>query len=579
MMKIPILDWLPKYKIEYFKGDLFAGITVGIILIPQGMAYAMIAGLPPVYGLYAAIMPQLVYAIFGTSRQLAVGPVAMDSLLVAVSVSTLAEAGSEHYIALSLLLAFMMGVIQLILGLVRMGFLVNFLSKPVISGFTSAAAIIIGLNQVKYLLGIDILRNSSVFSIIQQSFNQIEKINIYALAIGLGGVILIKTLKKIHKGIPSALVIVVLGILITYFLRLDKQSVQIIGLIPSGLPHFQVPSFSFEILKKLLPAALTLAFIAFMESISVAKSIEVMHQGEYKIKPSQELIALGLGNIIGSLFMSYPTTGGFSRSAVNHQSGANTNLSAFVAAALIAMTLLFLTSIFFYLPKAILASIIMVAVFGLIDFNFVKYLWKIQKQDFWMLVATFVITLVFGIKEGILAGVFLSLGLLIYRTTRPHVAVLGKIDSSGDYRNINRFVEASTREDILIIRYDSQLYFANAIHFVESLEKLSEEKGDKLKLIILNAESVSFMDTSALEELKKLVSTLNKKGIQLYFMGLIGPVRDFLSKSDFVDEVGQDCFFTEVQQAIDYYDQKPEASKKINFSIATQSNAFKEKEV
>ena len=309
---LPILDWLPHYKKAYLAGDISAGITVGIMLIPQGMAYAMIAGLPPVYGLYAAITPQIIYAIFGTSRQLAIGPVAMDSLIVAAGVSVIAEAGSEYYTAMAILLSFMMGTIQFSFGLFNLGFIVNFLSKPVISGFTSAAALIIGINQLQHIVGFDLQRSNNIFSIILEAIQKVEKLNYYALAIGITSIILIRALKFYNRRIPGALIVVILGTLLVYILRLDYNGIFIVKDIPQGLPKFSVPEFSFENINKLGSIAITLALIAFMEAISVAKAIESKHKGEYKLNNNQEMIGLGLGNIIGSFFQAYPTTGGVS---------------------------------------------------------------------------------------------------------------------------------------------------------------------------------------------------------------------------------------------------------------------------
>ena len=322
----PILEWLGNYKKDWLKGDLSAGLTVGIMLIPQGIAYAMIAGLPPIYGLYTAMIPQIVYAIFGTSRQLAVGPVAMDSLIVAAGVAALAEVGSEHFIEFAILLAFMMGVLQVAFGLFRLGFLVNFLSKPVISGFTSAASLIIGLNQLKHLLGINIHRNNKLQNLLLEAFSHLNEIHWITFSIGFGAIITIVLFKKYLKKIPAALVVVIVSILIVKFLHLEQSGVKIVGHIPEGLPSFRLPHFDKEIMIKLFPISLTLSFIAFLEAISVAKAVELKHNN-YKVVPNQELIALGMGNIIGSLFQSYPSTGGFSRTAVNDQDGANTPLA------------------------------------------------------------------------------------------------------------------------------------------------------------------------------------------------------------------------------------------------------------
>jgi len=551
----PILDWLPNYKKEYLGGDLSAGLTVGVMLIPQGMAYAMIAGLPPVYGLYAAMIPQLVYAIFGTSRQLAVGAVAMDSLLVAAGISVIAEAGSENYIALAILLAFMMGIIQLVLGIARMGFLVNFLSKPVINGFTSAAALIIGLNQLKHLIGIDI-RNNNIFIILYDAIEHYASIHWISVIIGISAIIILKNVKKIHKAIPGALVAVIAGVVLVKYLELYKIGVKIVGEVPQGFPSFSVPLLNTPHFNDLIPIAFTLALIAFMEAVSVAKAIQVKHKHEYKLDPNQELIGLGMGNIVGSFFSSFPTTGGFSRSAVNEQLGAKTNLTAIISASLVALTLLFLTPLFYYLPNAILAAIIMVAVFGLIDTQFPVLLWKTKKEDFLMLAISFGVTLGLGIKEGIGVSVTMSLLAMIYRSTKPHFAILGKMPNSKEYRNIHRFKEVEVRDDILVFRYDADIYFANTNHFIDTITAEVEKKGPSLKLIILHGGSIAHIDTTAYQALSELIEDLHKNGIEFNLTYVIGPTRDFLSKIGLKNLIGENKSYLDIETAIKEYDNK-----------------------
>lgn len=575
---LPILEWLPNYKKQFLSGDLSAGFTVGVMLIPQGMAYAMIAGLPPVYGLYAALIPQVIYALFGTSRQLAVGPSAMDSLLVAAGISSIVAIGSEHYITLAILLSMMMGVVQLSFGVFRLGFLVNFLSKPVISGFTSAAAIIIGLNQLKYILGIELIRESNVFKIILNAIEKVEQINGLTVVISIGAIIIIKYSKKIHPFIPGALTAVVTGILLVYFGNLHKLGIAIVGDIPEGLPSFSIPDFESQYLIELVPIAFTLALIAFMESISVAKAIQTKHKEEYKIDNNQEMIGIGMGNIIGSMFGCFPTAGGFGRSAVNEQAGAKTNLAAIISASIVGLTLLFLTPLFYYLPNAILGSIIVVAVLGLIDFNYPKFLWNANKEDFIMLTVTFLVTLGFGIKEGIITGVLLSLGSMIYRSTKPHIAVLGRLPNTDDYRNINRFDEIEVRDDVLIVRHDAQLYFANIDNFIDHIQEEIEKK-PKLKLLILHCGSVSYIDSTGLQGLKEFISELSNKEIGIAFSGVIGPVRDFLFRANFISELGKQHFFIDVQSAIDCMDGSDDLLRKNNFDPALQNNVFRGKDL
>ena len=546
---IPLLEWLPKYKKEYLSGDLSAGLTVGIMLIPQGMAYAMIAGLPPVFGLYAALIPQVIYGILGTSRQLSVGPVAMDSLLVASGLGALSLSGIDEYISMAIFLALFMGAIQFILGVVRMGFLVNFLSKPVISGFTSAAALIIGLSQLKHLLGTQIERSNQIHILLLNALKTIDQTNLVALGLGIAAIVVIKALKRVHNRIPGALIVTVSGIVITYVFRLDQLGLSIVQEVPSGLPSFGVPTVAQDRIGELFPIAMTLALIAFMEAISVAKAIEEKHKLN-EVKPNQELIALGLSNVVGALFQSYPTTGGFSRTAVNDQAGANSTLASFISAAIVGLTLLFLTPLFYYLPNTVLAAIIMVAVFGLIDFHYPRTLWKNRKDEFALLIFTFIITLTVGIKEGILFGVLLSLLLLVYRSSSPHFAVLARVNNSPYYRNVRRFSSEVTIDPaILLFRFDGQLYFGNKDYFKSSLLEAMEERGASLKHLVLNVEPMNYIDSSAAFMLRQLFEDLKSKGISISIAGPIGPIRDILKRSGIVSLLGEEAFFENTHSA------------------------------
>ncbi|MEO1713794.1 MAG: sulfate permease, partial [Bacteroidota bacterium] len=454
------MQWLRGYQTAWLKGDISAGLTVGVMLIPQGMAYAMIAGLPPIYGLYAGTFPLLIYAILGTSRQLAVGPVAMVSLLTAASIGAIAEGGTETYITLAITLAFLVGVIQWLLGLFRMGFLVNFLSFPVISGFTSAAALIIGLSQLKHLLGIPLARTHHIHQILMEAVKRFDEINGIAVLIGLLGILLVMSIKRLNRSIPGPLLAVVFGTLAVWGFDLIRYEVPIVGSVPEGLPAFGIPQINAETIRTLFMAALAISLVGFMQSIAVAKAIQSKHKN-YKVVANQELIALGLSNVVGSFFQSFPVTGGFSRTAVADQVGAKTGVASLISAALIVLTLLFLTPLFYYLPKAILASIIMVAVFGLIDIKAPIRLWSTDRTDFWMLIITFVGTLSLGVEMGIGLGIFLSLAVIIIQSARPHVAILGKVPGKRFYRNVDRFDQVEERGDLLIIRFDAQIYFAN----------------------------------------------------------------------------------------------------------------------
>lgn len=565
---IPILEWLPKYNSDLFKGDLSAGLTVGVMLIPQGMAYAMLAGLDPIYGLYASIFPLIIYAIFGTTRQLAVGPVAMDSLLVAAGVGALATAGSAEYVALAILLAFMVGVILLVMGIFRLGFLVNFLSRPIISGFTSAAALIIASSQLKHLFGLQISKTTYLHETLIEVGKNIGQTNLITLAIGVGAIILLKLIKKYKPTFPSQLAVVVVGILAVWGLGLVDKNVAIVGNVPEGLPSFGIPAITLENIQDLIPIAITIALIAFMEAISVGKAIQAKHKN-FEIDPNQELIALGLANIVGSFFKSFNVTGGFSRSAVNDEAGAKTGMAGVISAALIILTLLFLTPLFYYLPTAVLGAIIIVAVLGLINVRMVKYLWLTDRADFAMLVATFFGTLFLGMQWGVLVGIGLSLLVLLIKTTRPHYAIMGKIPNEPHYKNVQRFPDLEVTEDTLIIRFDAGLYFANVGYFKDIIKKHIKEKGEQLKAFFLDADSINNIDSSAVYALEEIVDECRNMGIKFYIISVKGPVRDVLSKTKLMDKIGRNNFFMQTEHAMNFYrSEKDDEFKK----YATQIN-------
>lgn len=549
---IPILEWLPNYNPSLFKGDLISGITVGIILIPQGIAYALIAGLPPIYGLYCALVPQVMYAIFGSSRQVAIGPVAMDSLIVATGVSTLALAGSESYISIAILLALMVGGIQFIMGIFSLGFIVNFLSKPVITGFTSAVALIIGLNQFRNLLGVDFLQSDQIHYVLEDIWLQISSYNHHTSIIGGISVIIIIIFRKINKKIPNALMVVITGILIMKYFGESFNDVSIVKDIPSGLPGFAIPEFDLDQIRELLPIALTLVMVGYLETISIGKSLEAK-QDEYRIRPNQELIALGLSNMVGSLFKAYPSTSSFSRSAINYESGAKTGMAALISVIMVVITLLFLTPLFYHLPKTVLAAIIIVAVFNLININEAQFLWKANKLDFWLMISTFIATLLLGIEFGIVVGVGLSLIVLIFRTSRPYVTELGEVPDSDFYRNKNRFEDVIIEDDILVFRFDAQLFYANTSYFRDNLDEMASKKGKALKLIVLDAESINRVDSTGLEMLKERIKFYKKKEIKFYFAGVKGPVRDDLFRSGVLQIIDINHFFMRVNQAVKYY--------------------------
>ena len=549
---IPILEWLPNYEKSFLKGDLIAGITVGIILIPQGIAYALISGLPPIYGLYCALVPQVIYAIFGSARQVAIGPVAMDSLIVATGVSTLALAGSESYIEIAILLAFMVGTIQFVLGVFSLGFIVNFLSRPVITGFTSAVALIIGINQFRNLLGVDFVQSDQIHELLEDIWMKFSFYNLPTTIIGMIAVAIIFVFRKIDKRIPSALIVVVLGIVIMRFFGKNLTDVSIVQNIPSGLPSFGIPTIELEQIRELFPIALTLVMVGYLETISIGKSQETK-QDVYKVRPNQELIALGLSNIFGSFFKAYPTASSFSRSAINQESGAKTGMAAFISVVMVIITLLFLTPLFYYLPKAILAAIIIVAVFALVNIKEAAFLWRANNLDFWLLISTFIATLFFGIEYGITVGVGLSLIVLIFRTSRPYVVELGKVPDANFYRNKERFEEVIIEEDILVFRFDAQLFYANSSYFREKMDEMADKKGKALKLIVLDSESINRTDSTGVEMLKERIKFYQKKGVLFYFAGAKGPLRDALFKGGLLEIIDVNHFFMRANDAVKFF--------------------------
>lgn len=546
---LPILDWGSRYSRDDLRSDTMAGLTTAVMVIPQAMAYAMLAGLPPAIGLYASIVPLALYAVFGTSRQLSVGPVAMVSLLVAMSVGALVEPGqTETYVAYAVLLALMVGVIQLTMGVVRLGFLVNFLSHPVISGFTSAAALIIGFSQLKHLLGLSIPRSNHIHTILLQALEQIRDVEPITLTLGVASIVILTVLKKYKPNWPRALAVVLLGTLAVWLLGLKELGVATVGDVPSGFPSPKAPTMDLALIKELAPIAITIALVSFMESLSVAKVFATRNR--YEIQPNQELIGLGISNIGGAFFSSYPVTGGFSRTAVNAQAGARTGMASLITASVVLFAVLFLTPLFYYLPKAILASIIMTAVFGLIDLHEVKHLWKVERGDLGLLILTFFATLSFGIEEGILIGVGASLLRFVVRTTRPHTAVLGNLPGTTVYRNVKNFPEARTTPEVLVVRIDAQFYFGNVTFLKETLKELEVSMDDEVRAIIIDASSVNQLDSSADAALHELRHDYKDRDIELYFANVKGPVREIMGASGFTSALGEDHFFLSIHDAV-----------------------------
>lgn len=572
---LPILEWLPRYNKADLPGDLSAGLTVGIMLIPQGMAYAMLAGLEPVHGLYAVTVPLLFYAIFGSSRQLAVGPDAIISMLTAAGIASLKASDAEEYLLYVLSLTLMVGMIRLGMGLLKLGFVVNFLSRPVINGFISAAAIIIGLSQFKHWWGIDLPQTGHIQDMMMALAIHIDEIHWPAFGVGILGMLVIIYGKRIHPILPSSLIAVVLGVLLGRFLDLNNWEIGIVGAVPAGFPSLSQPHFDLALWRDLLPLALTIALIGYAQSIAIAKSIQARHK-DYTINANQELVALGMANIGAAFFNGFPVGGGFSRSAVNDAAGAKTALSSTVSAVLVLFTLVFFTQLFYYLPLAILAAVILVAVSSLIDIKEPLKLWKNDPSDFSMWAATFMVTLILGIEIGILSGMGLSLLMVIYKASRPHMAQLGRVPGTAVYRNIRRFDNLETHENLLIVRLDGPIYFANVDYIKDNLDHWLEERKGKVSSILFNMESVISLDSTGVHALADWITEWRKGGIDLYITGAKGPVRDVLKRWGLTERIGGDHMFMDDQTAVEYVSHrldKEKLERHVNYS--TQSNVKK----
>lgn len=529
------MGWLGSYRREDLPGDLTAGLTTAVMLVPQGMAYAMLAGLPPVAGLYASTIPLIVYALFGSSRQLAVGPVAIVSLLTLAGVGALAEPGSPEFIALAATLMAMVGVLQAALGFLRAGFVVNFLSHAVISGFTSAAALVIGLSQLKHLLGVDLPREQNVFVLLGRAATQLGDTHAVTLAIGLASIAALMLGKRLSKRFPMPLLVVIVASLVVWGFDLHERGVAIVGTVPAGLPAFGWPDLGGDALAALLPTALTIAFVGFMESVAVAKAIAAKHR--YKIDANRELVGLGLANVVGAAFRGYPVTGGFSRSAVNDQAGARTPLAGIVTAVLIGLTLVFLTDLFYFLPRAVLAAVVMVAVFGLIDAKEPVHLFRVKKVDAATLAVTFLATLTLGVEVGILTGVGFSLAVFVARSAWPHTAELGWRADAGVFRNVRRYDDAVTWPDLYLTRPDASLYFANMAALEDDLNAAVADRPE-LRAIVLDFSGVNDVDGVAIDVLQDRIDAFESQGIAVHLAGVKGPVRDLLERAGWYDRYG-----------------------------------------
>jgi SulP family sulfate permease len=545
---VPVFDWGRSYNREALSNDMIAAVIVTIMLIPQSLAYALLAGLPPEAGIYASIVPIIFYAIFGTSRALAVGPVAVVSLMTAAAIGQIAETGTMGYALAALTLAFLSGAILLVMGVFRLGFLANFLSHPVIAGFITASGILIAASQLKHILGVS-AEGHSLVEVVWTLLQHLGDTNAITLVIGVSATAFLFWVRKGLKPRLRALGLgprmadiatkagpvaaVVVTTLATWAFGLDGHGVAVVGEVPQSLPPLTLPSFDPDLLRQLLVPALLISIIGFVESISVAQTLAAKKR--QRIDPDQELIGLGAANIGAAFTGGYPVTGGFARSVVNFDAGAETPAAGAYTAVGLAIAAVALTPLVYFLPKATLAATIIVAVLSLVDFSILRKTWGYSRADFFAVAATILLTLGFGVETGVSAGVILSIGLHLYKTSRPHVAEVGLVPGTQHFRNVLRH-KVETDDTILTLRVDESLYFVNA-RFLEDLIQNRTAAGSPVKHVVLMCSAVNEIDYSALESLEAINRRLGDLGIGLHLSEVKGPVMDRLRKSHFLDDM------------------------------------------
>lgn len=553
----PILDWGRQYRSETFVNDGIAAVIVTIMLIPQSLAYALLAGLPPQVGLYASILPLVAYAIFGTSRTLAVGPVAVISLMTAVAAGKLAAQGSPEYLAVAILLALISGIMLTVMGLLRLGFIANFLSHPVISGFITASGILIAVSQLKHILGVN-ASGHNILEMGQALISKLAETNMPTLAIGVISTMFLFWVRKGFKpllmklglserlaGIGTKIgpvIAVVVSILAVFALGLADQGVKIVGDIPKGLPPLSVPEFDLELWRSLLASSLIIAIIGFVESISVAQTLAAKRR--QRIDPDQELIGLGTANIAGAFSGGYPVTGGFARSAVNFDAGAETPAAGAFTAIGIALATLFLTPFLYFLPIATLAATIIVAVLSLVDIKSIKQAWAYSKSDFAAMMVTIVLTLTLGVEAGVMSGVAISIAIYLFRSSRPHFAIVGQVPDTDHFRNTERH-KVQTNPRLVTVRIDESLFFANARFMEDAIYDLALDKPD-LEHVILMCSAVNDIDLSALESLEAINERLKSVNIKFHLSEVKGPVMDKLKRSHLLHELSGEVFLSQI---------------------------------
>lgn len=553
---LPILDWGRRYDRRTLANDLIAAVIVTIMLIPQSLAYALLAGLPPEAGIYASIVPILLYAVFGTSRALAVGPVAVVSLMTAAAVGQVAQQGTAGYAAAALTLALLSGGMLVLMGVLRLGFVANFLSHPVIAGFITASGILIATSQLKHILGVP-AEGHTLPQMLAALWMQLGQTNLITLVIGVlatGFLFWVRTnLKPFLRGLGTPPLLadiltkagpvaaVVTTTLAVWALGLAERGVKIVGAVPQSLPPLTMPALSPDLVGQLLLPALLISVIGFVESISVAQTLAAKKR--QRIDPDQELIGLGAANLGAAFTGGYPVTGGFARSVVNFDAGAETPAAGAFTALGLAIAAVALTPLVYYLPNATLAATIIVAVLGLVDLSILRKTWAYSRADFAAVAATILVTLVVGVEAGVASGVLLSVLLHLYKTSRPHVAEVGLVRGTQHFRNVNRH-QVGTDPEVLTLRVDESLYFVNA-RFLEDLIQRRVTDGCAIRHVVLMFSAVNAVDYSALESLEAINQRLRDMGVGLHLSEVKGPVMDRLRKTRLLDELNGRVFLSQ----------------------------------
>lgn len=547
----PIIDTVLSYKRSYLRNDLLAGLMVTVMLIPQAMAYAMLAGVPPEYGLYAGIVPVLVYAIFGTSPHIAIGPVAITSILLFDGLSAIADPFTAEYVRLMIVAGFLIGFIQILFGLLRLGVLVNLLSLPVLTGFTSAASLLIIASQLKDFLGLEMPRFVYLHNKLWYVITHLGEVHGLTIIIGLCSLLFIIVVKRWRAAFPAGLVLVIVGVLLSYFLHWADAGVDVVGEVSGSLPTFEAPELTFRQLRKSFSLILAVTLIGLIETIGIGKAIEQRHD-YYTIKPNKEFIAIGVSKVIGGLFQSIPTSTSYSRSAILDESGGRTVLAGVFSAAILILSMVLFIEHIYHLPKVILAVIILMAVKNLFDIATARYLYKVHQRDFFMMIVTFLVTLLLSMDAGVITGVILSFVLVLIKSSRPRISELGRVPGETYYRSLDHDEEVDLVEDTMIIRYDDQIYFANQQYYYNVTLEMIDTCERKIRYVILDLRGVQDIDSSGLRYMSGLHRELRARGIQLLVGGAIGPVRKRMALAGTRKLIGHQHFFPSIHRAVQF---------------------------